>query len=526
MDRARLYPVLDELKDRLQSNSVARGLLAFPIDYYTSLSKEEDLKSIRVRLGLLRNTLAGGRYRVGLQHEVIRLCKSDREKSEIRQAARSWSSVIGGIGFSRQFIHEVVSEEFFSNEVRYADSADLANFFRKFEGQKEGFEVFFSAGKVVAELSNVLKSFRCDLVESGDLHDEVLACGLTQSDDEKLILCQEISARDIYSARGIAEKRLEHISDLFAIFHHKNRIRWRPESVVRKINGKGRLVCAGLSSVARSRDNLPKKASQKLALHIGGLSFSDQDSLGRFISVVRLHGAAQEAASPQAQLVNLWTGMEVLVSRESDSKLKGVKRCITPFLAYGYIDKLLYALAGDMYRWKRKQVSKVLKKADLSEWSQHQKLAAVLLGGELESVRDELYLLLDGFPLLRNRCFHVSDLISSIDRLDKSIKGHEQRILWQIERIYRARNSIVHDGSAPPHVDALTENAHEYLDSFIDRFLILCSQMKAVFTLDEAIAYQTRLYEDWRKLLGSGKGVALDVNNIRAYCALGASHSA
>ena len=343
-----------------------------------------------------------------------------------------------------------------------------------------------------------------------------------RSDGERIVVIREVSARDQYSARTSAETRLERITDLFAIFHHKNRIKWHSEAAVRREGTDFVVLSARSSNLARSRDNVPKKASQKLSLQIGGLNFSDRDSLGRFISVVRLHGAAQEAASSQAQLVNLWTAMEVLVSRESDSKLRGVKRCITPFLVYGYFDRLLYALAGDLYRWKRKPTSRLLGQVDLPGWPQHHKLAGALVGDTFTNVRDDLYAMLEGFPLLRNRCFQTSALISSADEMNKLIKSHEQRVLWQIERIYRSRNAIVHDGSAPSQVDALTENAHEYLDAFIDRFFILCSQMKVVTTLDEAIAYQTRLYDAWKLELGTAKKVSVELGNVRRLCALDA----
>lgn len=518
MDRARLYPILDELKDRLQHNSVARGLLSFPVEYYSSYTKEEGLKSITTRLGLLKNSLAGGRYRAALQHEIIRLCQDERQKLALRNATKSWVSAMGGLGFSRQFVHEVVKDVFFEGETAFTEPADLVQFFDRFLGDRGDFNVAFAVGEVIAEISETIKKFKCEVL--GNDHD--LARALELGAGERAVLVKEVSARDHYSARSSAERRLEHITDLFAIFHHKNRIKWRPEVAVRRDASDCRILAARASSVARSRDNVPKKASQKLAAHVGELEFSDRDSLGRFISVVRLHGAAQEAASSQAQLVNLWTAMEVLVSRESESKMRGVKRCITPFLVYGYVDRMLYGFAGDLYRWKRKQTSRLLRKIDLPGWSQHQKLAAILLGGGLESSRNELYALLEGFPLLRNRCFQLSKLITNADVLNESVKAHEQRVAWQIERIYRSRNSIVHDGSAPPHVDALTENAHEYLDAFIDRFFILCSQMKVVTTLDEAIAYQTRLYDEWRSQLATAKKNSVEVENVRRLCALDA----
>lgn len=514
MDRSRLYPILEEIKICLQENSIAKALLSFPVDFYCLCSKEEDLKSVRTRLGLLGNSLRGGRYRSAIQHEIIKLCADGKRKEELRFASRLWVSAARN--FSSQYIHEVVVKEFFNGEVKYFVPSDVDRFFQIFSAELEKFEVAFLVGDVVAELDDIIKKFHCQVLGVNEEYD----CGLTPSISERIVLVKNVSGRDHFLARNKAEARIEHIADLFSVFHHKNRIKWKPEVAVRREGSDFRVLPARSSSVARSRDNVPKKASQKLSLQLGGLSFSDMDSVGRFVSVIRLHGAAQEAASAQAQLVNLWTAMEVLVSRETESKLRGVKRCIIPFLVHSYFDRILHGLTGDLYRWKRRPTSRLLKSIDLPDWPQHHKLAAILLGSSLEGKRNELYAMLEGFPLLGNRCFQVSKLISNSSEMIGAIKSHEQSISWQIERIYRGRNAIVHDGSAPARVDILTENAHDYLDAFIDRFFVLCSQMNAVANLDEAIAYQSRLYEEWRSRLNSSRKISVDMENVRHLCAL------
>jgi hypothetical protein len=518
IDRARLYPVLDELRDRLTNDKVAKRLLVFPVEYYVSYTKNDSIKDIRTRLGLLRSALGQGRYRDALEDRIVDLCGSGQHKREIRESARNWITSVLGDGFSREFVRDKVSLEFFSGDAKYREPSDLKEFFSLFRAGDADFEAVFAVSDVISELTEVLPRVEMEAL-TRDEATAPLAARL-EANDERLVLVRNIRARDVYSARDAAERLLEHLSDLFAIFHHKSRISWKSKVVVRGKENFDQLVLPSTSSIARSRDNVPKKASQKLSRQIGGLKFSDGESAGRFVSVVRLHGSAQQAASPQAQLVNLWTAMEVLVSRESESKLRAVKRCIIPFLAYGYFDRILFGLTGDLYRWDRKRTSRILKKVGSSGWSRHQKLAVVLLGGELETLRDELYNVVSGYPLLMNRCYEVSKLISCGGELLRAINSHEKRIAWQIERIYRARNAIVHDGNAPRWIDALAENAHEYLDAFIDRFLFLTSQISVVSTLDEAIAHQTKLYEDWKKLLSVHKAKSVHADSLFELCAL------
>lgn len=521
MDRARLYPILDELRNRLHSDSVAKSLLSFQFDYYCSYLKEEPLKAISVRLGLLKNALGRGRYRKSLEHEIIRLCVKPTEKFLIIDSLRQWVSTVSRMGFSGRFLRSKVLTEFFEPTIKYRSAADLAIFFRIFDAEKSKFEIVFFASRIVDDLSSVMSRFSFFLVESsGPIFVADDGTEVILSENERVVKVSGVEARDIFSARTLAEHRLEHLSDMFALFHHKNRLSWRAEAVVKEDGGSSCVVQARPTSVKRSRDNLPRRASEKMAAKISDLSFSDRESVSRFVSVVRLHGAALEAASPQAQIVNLWTAMEVLVSRDSDSKLRGVKKCLMPFLVHGYFDRLLFGLAGDLYRWKRRAVSKLLKKVDLPGWSQHHKLALLLLGGDLEPERDSLYTLVSAYPLLRNRVFKISKTIAKPESLITVIDGHRERVYWQIERIYRARNFIVHDGSAPPHIDALAENSHEYLDAFVDRFMILCADYKVVSTLDEAISHQTKMYEDWISVLTSAKGKEITKENIRSLCAL------
>ena len=44
------------------------------------------------------------------------------------------------------------------------------------------------------------------------------------------------------------------------------------------------------------------------------------------------------------------------------------------------------------------------------------------------------------------------------------MEAHQKKVEWQIRRIYRTRNLIVHSGRSPIFLHALIENAHDYLD--------------------------------------------------------------
>ncbi len=519
IDRSRLEPVLEEIEYIVQSDPVAKSFLEFPAKFYTSFSKDVKPGDLRTRISLLLNKIDEEQYIVALQGKLIDCCVDDRQKKVIYQTLRRWISALNDAGYSRQYIKSRSDKFFFSDDVVVLEPADLSKFFDSFSFKVAEFEVAFVATEIVSQVAGVAERFKAEIFKDGDqLFNELSHMWRDIAQDRRVIRFNNVLAPDVFSARLVAEKGLEHLSDLLVLFHHKNKIVWDSVAFARSVGGNWILVEQQNSSVKRSRDNVPGKAGEKLDTIFRRLKFSDGDSISRFVSVVRLHGSALEAVSAEAQLVNIWTAMEVLVHREFESKLRAVVRLLTPFLIYGYIDSLLHSLAGDIYRWRKNRFYRIIKIDELKGWRTHHRLAAVLRGGEYEGRRDELYELIENFALLRNRCFQISELISSCNSLESALEEHERRVVWQIRRIYRCRNLIVHDGTSPRYLDALTENAHEYLDIFIDRFFVLCAKLGSATSLEEAAVYQAQLYDQWRKRLREGGEIS--PNSVREFCAL------
>ena len=57
---------------------------------------------------------------------------------------------------------------------------------------------------------------------------------------------------------------------------------------------------------------------------------------------------------------------------------------------------------------------------------------------------------------------------SDRQELKKLLVNHRKRLEWQIMRIYRNRNMIVHDGSHFPYIELVVQNLHFYVDNLID----------------------------------------------------------
>jgi hypothetical protein len=78
--------------------------------------------------------------------------------------------------------------------------------------------------------------------------------------------------------------------------------------------------------------------------------------------------------------------------------------------------------------------------------------------------------------------------------IDK-LKEHEKKVEWQIRRIYRTRNLIVHSGRTIPYIDTLIENTHDYLDQAIAAVLDYSCGVLSAKSIDQAFDMANMDYE-------------------------------
>ena len=97
-----------------------------------------------------------------------------------------------------------------------------------------------------------------------------------------------------------------------------------------------------------------------------------------------------------------------------------------------------------------------------------EKFVALLILDEYEPQKQSLLHQLDNYPVLQYRINTYYNKLSSRSEIKKLLVNHRKKIEWQIMRIYRNRNLIVHDGTHFPYIDIIVQNLHFYVDTLID----------------------------------------------------------
>ena len=331
------------------------------------------------------------------------------------------------------------------------------------------------------------------------------AVGFTPKNEQVYVHVSGLKCFDVYSAYDNAVAKLDTVSDLFTLFHHRKKISWDAQGIASQccIDNPVAVKIAN-SPMTKSYDLKPDKASKELNNLIKNLSLKGQ-GFKRFNRVADLHGTCVQSDVPENQLVNLWTSLETLIpSQATCSKITNIINSSMPFLLSSYIKRLVQRVSHDLVVWRPWKVKGILNRVEGASGSSalHRTLALLCIAKN-NALLDELYGELGDYHLLRFRLFTLNQILLSPEKIKELIASHEQKVRWQIHRLYRTRNLIVHSGKKASYLNSLIENGHEYLDQIMFVVMKLSCGEYQVRSLEQAFELAKIRHESFtRKLAG------------------------
>lgn len=506
IEPANLKPVLEELIWSVQRDSIAKKLLDLPIEKYIDMSDDSKLAERKTKLSALRRTLDPHRYLHSCFDELSSSVK-ECEKKRIDHAARTMVTTLINIGVSKQSLLARTSDFFFGstgNSLERAEQVD--DFLKLLYPFVHQCTVYFVVNDLIKTVEESLTAFRIEIVDelpAGILSLQQQTPDFVAGSGECYVSVGPLKAHDPYSAQEEGANRLDMLSDLFTVFYHQKKITWKEVALVEQ--------CCTDSPVAtklskgpmrKPFDLRPEKASKELNRLLRNLSIRGS-SRDRFNRVADLHGICVASDVIDNQLVTLWTSLETLIpSTTGGSKIVNILDATTPFLMESYIRRLVQRFTHDLISWNRWAAKRILDKVPdvVGPSTVHRALALLSVQSNLE-LRKRLYAELRDFHLLRYRAFQLSETLCSPEKIRSQMALHEAKVQWQIRRIYRTRNLLVHSGMRPTYIHTLVENAHDYLDQMLFAVMKLsCGEYRAA-TLEEVFELAKVRYKKFQQQL-------------------------
>jgi hypothetical protein len=197
---------------------------------------------------------------------------------------------------------------------------------------------------------------------------------------------------------------------------------------------------------------------------------------GRLANALECHALALAAKDPQTVVINLWTALETLSGSPTSGSIgHHVAKTLAPNIAWRRVDKIVTYLAINFVALCRREKKRAndgpLRSADNPHWVSPDDVLEAITGPKDNP--KILHFLTESAesPLLVQRFYGAWKEFNDPNELRKSIEQSKQRVEWQILRIYRARNLLVHRGEQNHLIWRLLKNAQYYVSVSLSRVL-------------------------------------------------------
>ena len=353
-------------------------------------------------------------------------------------------------------------------------------------------------------------------VENWNLNSSVLNAYATPQ-SRRLFAEVKVVARDIRVAGTDAYQQIGNILDLTRFEHERERVQLSTEFLVEET---GKLV--GKKTVRRL--SIPKlvpnpaagMGAQELSLFVESVNqlmssarFQHEDR-DRVLSAFRLYRQGADATSFESKLVTWWSAIEYLIRGMKKHPIGTVvENRLTPLLGLVYGEKLLVDVRQTLINARAQPLDPV---TDLPLQYREMPMGEFRALLCSPNISDSILDAVKADPFVHERIKKIMGVVSSAQAYLKMLNDHDQRVRWQIQRLWRSRCDIVH--SAQLHLSGvlLCANLEWYLKVILTALLSELRSVKTLCSPEEFFERQELTYTRLRESLQSGALNALDAH--------------
>jgi hypothetical protein len=469
LPRPAVDPVFAELLWSLEKDIIAREAAENEIEALRSLLKgnQWEIREVVANCELLKR-IVGKYYKQNLESKLLERLADDAHRMEFRKLCGFYCSHLINIGYSKSYVATIVEDCFFDNSIQRAGQRTLTRFFNHFRGEPKKYTTY---AVVSHDFGRFLERLGYETTLLTKLPPPALfALRETDQEGSSLIFTMTEPARDRYSAMVYTHQFLTAVRAMTYLSQQGMDCRWQSAMfVMLSRSNRGLLVTKRALEFDRPASSFRVTAGRRLksmtSYSTKLLGNFDPQSTERIFSSLNTAALARTGSSPENQLISFWSAIEVLLSEPPAgvARIQHYAALLVPCVCLRQVRRQAVALFDEMLVSYRRKFSVIVREETHSNATDgHTRLAYLLLAAENEPLRKELCDLCRANPLALHRLWKFRrDYLSPKNIID-SIDGHEKRVYWQLHRIYRARNLLVHAGKVPSYLESLILNAAEY----------------------------------------------------------------
>lgn len=494
--------IIDELNFRLKENKAIKNIVEIPMESLR-LGRDDAIVDLKRKLEILSARASGYAYIQYLFSEL----KSNIEtaqKGEIVFYVDEIITTLINIGVSAAHLY-------FSTKNIFTKKQNLTkNGFERFTKVIFPYTHTFRVCLKILPLNDAASGIDLSIfgIEFGnnipeDMNTAKPSPEFSHRGKSKYVLIDDIDNYDVHSAVMEARDRIGTYLNLFKMFDHKVEFSIFDECLVDQCCIEG--INAVKHSVNRMhyvswqrRDNI----SGLLSDVVRNVRLRRSSDYTRFMRVIDIHGMALSTQILESQIISLWSCFETIIpGNPQKSTIETICRKINPIIGLNYIGRLMHDLYDHCKNvapakfWSEIKLSGNDVKLELRLFTE------IIVNKSNHDILSRALGQLGEYPLLRYKIFKLADRFSNPKKIVTEIENHMDRVRWQIRRLYRTRNQIVHAGITPSFASHLLENGHDYFDQIFMTVCYLSSGAKGLKTLEHCFDFAEISYNNYMSMI-------------------------
>lgn len=209
----------------------------------------------------------------------------------------------------------------------------------------------------------------------------------------------------------------------------------------------------------------------------------DKDSVDRIINSFHYFRLSLDSAEPETRFLLNWIAFEYLVKINMNKGLiEKVVSYIPKLFVTQYLNKLLKDFASNIFRLRCDR--KVLRSAGILINQNNQIDIPTLFDLLRDNSKLPTIILSNDTPLFEIRVNELTNMLKDAKSIESKLKEHLEDIQWNLQRIYRVRNKIVHSASTNLNLTQLDGNLTYYYTTLLNNIIYSAINVTTDTTLD------------------------------------------
>lgn len=494
-----LKPFIEELEASFGKDAALSSEQKALCKFHIASINENLAESDRIARGVSGLRISMGEYFESIINSITEIVmKKPKEKNKLINLTSSFIVQAEALGFPRRHTFHV-TQNCLIRRIKKSKQINpenlLSEFFSKFQNKKRPYECIFLCSGPLQKYPKLLEKFKIKI--------EPQKPDWENLSRDQLSFLDSIQDSDFYikistpprispaQAHIFAISTINELVGLIKFYAHTEDFRPSKLSLVRdtetnkiyRIHEDPDPMHCWVSHTSAS------EAEMLEMIEVTHGKFLTDTSANKLRRTLRLHRSALKSNSAENQLIDLWAGLEGLVSRpgKESQRIEYFSECLLPALTLSYPEKIFTSAYSDFCK-TTPDGKNLLANID-GNGSDFSKFVRLILCQEQEQQRIVLLQTIKPNPLLTNRLWKLSDAFKNRSEIQQTLRHHRQKVRWHLSRIYHTRNSIMHSASALPYLPTIVENLHVYLDTLIKSIQKVTAASRERQSIDGILQY-------------------------------------